>query len=77
MAVSRRDVLLGSAGAVGAASFSFPMPALAQTESIKIGCLAAITGPSSAPTIGFNRGVKFAVEAINGAAASRAARSRP
>ncbi len=67
MAVSRRDVLLGSAGAVGAATFSFPMPALAQTESIKIGCLAAITGPSSAPTIGFNRGVKFAVEAINAA----------
>ncbi len=67
MAVSRRDVLLGSAGALGAATFSFPMPALAQTESIKIGCLAAITGPSSAPTIGFNRGVKFAVEAINGA----------
>jgi branched-chain amino acid transport system substrate-binding protein len=67
MAVSRRDVLLGSAGAVGAATFSFPMPALAQTESIKIGCLAAITGPSSAPTIGFNRGVKFAVEALNAA----------
>src|SRR5580698_10387034 len=67
MAVSRRDVLLGSAGAVGAATFSFPMPAVAQTESIKIGCLAAITGPSSAPTIGFNRGVNFAVEALNGA----------
>ena len=67
MAISRRDVLLGSAGAAGVAAFSFPMPAIAQSEPIKIGCLAAMTGPSSAPTIGFNRGVNFAVEAINAA----------
>ena len=67
MSISRRDVLLGGAGALGAASFSFPAPAIAQTEPLKIGCLAAMTGPSSAPTIGFNRGVNFAVEAINGA----------
>jgi branched-chain amino acid transport system substrate-binding protein len=65
MSISRRDVLLGSAGALGAASFSFPAPAIAQTEPIKIGCLAAMTGPSSAPTLGFNRGVNFAVDAIN------------
>jgi branched-chain amino acid transport system substrate-binding protein len=67
MAISRRDVLLGSAGALGAASFSFPAPAIAQSEPIKIGCLAAMTGPSSAPTLGFNRGVNFAVDAINAA----------
>jgi branched-chain amino acid transport system substrate-binding protein len=67
MAISRRDVILGSAGALGAATFSFPKPALAQTEPIKIGCLAAMTGPSSAPTIGFNRGVYFAADAINAA----------
>src|SRR5450756_2349395 len=67
MAISRRDVLLGSAGALGAATFSFPKPALAQSEPIKIGWLAAMTGPSSAPTIGFNRGVTFAVAAINAA----------
>ena len=67
MAISRRDVLLGSAGAVGAATFSFPKPAIAQSEPIKIGWLAAMTGPSSAPTIGFNRGVIFAVDAINAA----------
>jgi branched-chain amino acid transport system substrate-binding protein len=67
MAISRRDVLLGSAGALSAASFSFPAPAIAQSEPIKIGCLAAITGPSSAPTVGFNRGVNFAVDTINGA----------
>ncbi len=67
MAISRRDVLLGSAGALGAASFSFPAPAIAQSETIKIGCLAAMTGPASAPTQGFNRGVDFAVNAINAA----------
>jgi branched-chain amino acid transport system substrate-binding protein len=67
MVISRRDVLLGSAGALGAASLSFPAPAIAQSETIKIGCLAAITGPASAPTQGFNRGVNFAVGAINGA----------
>src|SRR6202011_2208964 len=67
MAISRRDVLLGSAGTIGAATFSFPKPAIAQAEPIKIGCLAAMTGPSSAPTIGFNRGVNFAVDAINAA----------
>ena len=67
MAISRRDVLLGGAGAAGAAAFSFPVPAIAQAEPIKVGCLAAMTGPSSAPTIGFNRGVMFAVDAINAA----------
>ncbi len=65
MTISRRDVLLGSAGALGAATFPFAKPALAQSEPIKIGFLAAMTGPSSAPTIGFNRGVIFAVDAIN------------
>jgi branched-chain amino acid transport system substrate-binding protein len=67
MAVSRRELLVGGAGALGAASLAFPMPAIAQSDPIKIGCLAAMTGPSSAPTIGFNRGVDFAVKAINAA----------
>jgi len=67
MRISRRDVLLGSAGALSAATLPFPKPAIAQSEPIKIGCLAAMTGPSSAPTIGFNRGVNFAADAINAA----------
>jgi branched-chain amino acid transport system substrate-binding protein len=67
MTISRRNVLLGSAGALSAATFSFPKPAIAQSEPIKIGWLAAMTGPSSAPTVGFNRGVIFAVDAINAA----------
>jgi branched-chain amino acid transport system substrate-binding protein len=64
MTISRRDILLGSACAAGAA-LEFPLLAIAQSEPIKIGFLAAMTGPSSAPTIGFNRGVTFAVDAIN------------
>jgi branched-chain amino acid transport system substrate-binding protein len=67
MTISRRNVLLGSAGALSTAAFSFPKPAIAQSEPIKIGWLAAMTGPSSAPTIGFNRGVIYAVDAINAA----------
>src|ERR1700719_3624153 len=67
MRISRRDVLAGSAGALSAATLPFPNPAVAQSEPIKIVCLAAMTGPSSAPTIGFNRGVNFAADAINGA----------
>jgi branched-chain amino acid transport system substrate-binding protein len=67
MTISRRKVLLGSVGAVGATALPFPKPAIAQTEPIKIGFPAAMTGPSSAPTIGFNRGVVFAVDTINAA----------
>src|ERR1700733_5034126 len=67
MTISRRNVLLGSAGALSTAAFSFPNPATAQSEPIKTGWLAAMTGPSSAPTVGFNRGVIFAVDAINAA----------
>src|SRR3984957_15871371 len=67
MRISRRDVLVGSAGALSAVTLPFPSPPIAQSEPIKIGCLAAMTGPSSAPTIGFNRGVNFAADAINAA----------
>src|ERR1700761_2751125 len=67
MAASRRDVLAGTVGALSAAAFSFARPAIAQSEPIKIGWLAAMTGPSSAPTVGFNRGVTFAADAINAA----------
>ncbi len=65
MGISRRQVLLGGAGALGASAIA--RPAIAQSESIKIGWLAAMTGPSSAPAVGFNRGVLFAAETINAA----------
>jgi len=67
MSISRRQVLLSGTGALGAAALGFPKPAIAQSEPIKIGWLAAMTGPSSAPTSGFNRGIIFGVDAINAA----------
>jgi branched-chain amino acid transport system substrate-binding protein len=63
----RRAFVRGGAGLVGAAALGFPKPALAQSEPLKIGWLAAMTGPSSAPALGFNRGVVFAADAINAA----------
>ncbi len=64
--VSRRRFTLGAtAAAAGVATLGTPRLLLAQSEPIKIGWLAALTGPSSAPAIGFNRGVLFAAETIN------------
>lgn len=64
MSISRRT-LFGSTAAVLA------MPAIARhglaAEPIRIGWLATFTGPLSAPTIGFDRGVQYATALINGA----------
>ena len=65
MTITRRDLALGSFGALAASSLA--RPALAQGEPLRIGWLAALTGPSSAPGVGFNRGVVYAAEAINAA----------
>lgn len=60
MDTTRRTLLLATAG------LAAPAIARAQAaETIKIGWLAALTGPSSAPAIGFNRGVVFAADEIN------------
>jgi branched-chain amino acid transport system substrate-binding protein len=67
MTISRRTFAAGSAGALGLATQGLLKPALAQGEPIKIGWLAALTGPSSAPAVGFNRGVLYAVDSINAA----------
>lgn len=66
MALTRRG--LGQGGiALGLAAAGLARPALAAAEPIRIGWLAALTGPSSAPAIGFDRGVHWAVNAINAA----------
>ena len=65
MNVSRRELLAGSAAA--AVSAGLPRPAIAANEPIRIGWLTTLTGPGSAPGIGFNRGVEFAANAINAA----------
>src|SRR5580658_1302560 len=67
MNTSRRRVLLGGAGALGASTLPSPTPLFAQSEPIRIGWLGALTGPTSAPSGGFNRGVLFAAEMINAA----------
>ncbi len=67
MSISRREFTIGSAGLVGTSTLGLTRPALAQSEPIKVGWLAALTGPSSAPGVGFNRGVIYAAEAINAA----------
>src|ERR1700691_5101033 len=67
MKVTRREFTLGAAAAATVPGFGIARPAIAQAEAIRIGWLAAMTGASSAPAIGFNRGVLFAAEAINAA----------
>jgi branched-chain amino acid transport system substrate-binding protein len=64
MDTNRRTLLLATAAGLAAPALA-PGLARAQSEPIRIGWLAALTGPSSAPAIGFNRGVTFAAEEIN------------
>ena len=65
MTITRRGFTQGAAGL--AAVSGLARPAIAQSEPIRIGWLAALSGPSSAPAIGFDRGVRQAVNAINAA----------
>ncbi len=64
MTITRRGLALGSAGLAAA---GLARPAIAQSDPIRVGWLAALSGPSSAPAIGFDRGVRHAVETINAA----------
>ncbi len=62
------------AGSLGALSLgALPLPALikssraAEIGPVRIGWIPALTGPGSAPGIGFDRGTVFAVDEINAA----------
>jgi branched-chain amino acid transport system substrate-binding protein len=66
-AVTRRQVLAGSAAGAAALASGFPAPAIAVNEPIKIGFMPALTGPSSSTGIGMNRGTELAVAEINAA----------
>ena len=63
MTIPRRSMMAGAAllGLTRAAS------AQAGSGPIRIGWLASLTGPASAPAIGFDRGVQFATATINAA----------
>jgi branched-chain amino acid transport system substrate-binding protein len=67
MQIKRRTLLAGGTGLAATSAIGLSRPAIAQSDPIRIGWLAALTGPSSAPAIGFNRGVIFAADAINAA----------
>jgi len=71
MIITRRGLTLGGTGLAAATGLGLASPAIAQSDPIRIGWLAALSGPSSAPAIGFNRGVVFAADAINAAGGAR------
>ena len=65
MRVTRRQFSIGGILVSASAMTGLARPAIAQSGPIKMGWLAALTGPSSAPAIGFDRGVNFAAKAVN------------
>jgi len=67
MMTTRRTLVLAAA----AAPLLGRLAAAQSTEPLRIGWLAALTGPSSAPAIGFNRGVTFAADELNAAGGVR------
>jgi branched-chain amino acid transport system substrate-binding protein len=66
LALTRRRFTRGGV-ALGLAAGTLARPAIAASEPIRVGWLASLTGPSSTPAIGFDRGVRHAVDQINGA----------
>ncbi len=64
---TRRSLVLAAAAAPLLGRFAAAQSAAQSTDPLRIGWLAALTGPSSAPAIGFNRGVVFAADELNAA----------
>jgi branched-chain amino acid transport system substrate-binding protein len=65
MTLTRRGLTFGTVGALAVGSLA--RPAGAAAEPIRIGWLAALTGPASSPGAGFDRGVHYAVDTLNAA----------
>ncbi len=66
--LKRRTLVLGAAAA------PFGLAAAQSGEPLRIGWLAALTGPSAAPATGFNRGVTLAAAELNAAGGVRGRR---
>jgi branched-chain amino acid transport system substrate-binding protein len=69
MTITRRGFTAGSAGLTASgltgAGLGLARPALADSSPILIGWMGALTGPLAAPSIGFDRGMKWALEQVN------------
>ncbi len=65
MPFTRRKLILGASTLLAAPAII--RSARADAETIRFGWLTTMTGPLSAPGIGFDRGVRWAVEQINNA----------
>jgi branched-chain amino acid transport system substrate-binding protein len=77
MAITRRGLTAGTVGltaarlsgvgltGAGLAGVGLARPAIADSSNILIGWMGALTGPLAAPSIGFDRGMKWAVEQVN------------
>jgi branched-chain amino acid transport system substrate-binding protein len=63
MSLTRRGFALSAIAASGVATLT--NPSRAAEEPIRIGWLAALTGPLASPSIGFDRGVRWATDEIN------------
>ena len=66
MSISRRTFVQATC-LTAATALPIRRARAASEEAIRVGWLAALTGPSSAPALGFDRGVRFAVDTINAA----------
>lgn len=64
MTMKRRAFTTGLA-ATGLAAGGLARPAIAQSGPILVGCMGALTGPLAAPSVGFDRGLRWAVEKVN------------
>ncbi|MBV9828751.1 MAG: ABC transporter substrate-binding protein [Alphaproteobacteria bacterium] len=72
MGITRRRFAQGAAGALGIAlAPRLVTPAIAETDPIRIGWLGSVTGPLAAPGVGFQRGMRWAVEQHNADAKAR------
>jgi branched-chain amino acid transport system substrate-binding protein len=67
MSVTRRRLIRTSTSAIAVGATGLACPAIAANEPILLGWMGALTGPLSAPSIGFGRGMQWAVDAVNNA----------